>query len=72
MVIGDGVACGVWPDHRRRPSRDVPTVMTDGGSATWKPWQPDGGTGDAVDRAVLATRRAVFPLLGLDPHDPRD
>ena len=46
--------------------------MTDGGSATWKPWQPDGGTGDAVDRAVLATRRAVFPLLGLDPHDPRD
>jgi acetoin utilization protein AcuC len=58
--------------HRRRPSRDVPTVMTDGGSVAWKPWQPDGTTGDAVDRAVLATRRAVFPLLGLDPHDPRD
>jgi acetoin utilization protein AcuC len=25
-----------------------------------------------VDMAVLGTRRAVFPLHGLDPHDPRD
>jgi acetoin utilization protein AcuC len=25
-----------------------------------------------VDRAVTATRKAVFPLLGLDPYDPRD
>jgi acetoin utilization protein AcuC len=25
-----------------------------------------------VDAAVLETRRAVFPLHGLDPHDPRD
>ena len=24
------------------------------------------------DRAVLATRKAVFPLYGLDPYDPRD
>ncbi|MDR1999260.1 MAG: acetoin utilization protein AcuC [Frankiaceae bacterium] len=30
------------------------------------------GGDDPVDRAVLATRRAVFPLLGLDPDDPRD
>ena len=58
--------------HRRRPSRDVPGSPTDGGSADWRPWQPDGGTGDAVDRAILATRKAVFPLHGLDPHDPRD
>jgi acetoin utilization protein AcuC len=28
--------------------------------------------GDAVDRAILATRREVFPFFGLDPHDPRD
>ncbi|TMM36537.1 MAG: acetoin utilization protein AcuC [Actinobacteria bacterium] len=57
--------------HRRRPSRDVPAWMTDRGSATWTAWQP-GETADAVDRAILATRNAVFPLLGLDPHDPRD
>jgi len=25
-----------------------------------------------VDRAILATRKAVFPLHGLDPYDPRD
>ena len=27
---------------------------------------------DAIDRTILATRQAVFPLLGLDPADPRD
>ena len=31
----------------------------------------DGG-GDRVDATVLETRRAVFPLHGLDPDDPRD
>jgi acetoin utilization protein AcuC len=48
----------------------VPTRMTDGGSPQYRPWTP--GDGDAVDRAIAATRTAVFPLLGLDPHDPRD
>jgi acetoin utilization protein AcuC len=48
----------------------VPTRMTDGGSAQYRPWAP--GDGDAVDRAIAATRNEVFPLLGLDPHDPRD
>jgi acetoin utilization protein AcuC len=45
--------------------------MTDEASTQYSPWTP-GDHGDAVDRAVLATRLAVFPLLGLDPHDPRD
>jgi acetoin utilization protein AcuC len=49
---------------------DVPTRMTDDGSTEHRQWQP--GDGDAVDRAVTATRNAVFPLLGLDPLDPRD
>jgi acetoin utilization protein AcuC len=57
--------------HRRRPSRDVPTRMTDGAVPRWEPWEPSGAP-DAVDRAILATRRAVFPLHGLDPFDPRD
>jgi acetoin utilization protein AcuC len=46
--------------------------MTDDAPVVFEPWQPDGGAQDAVDRAVLATRKAVFPLHGLDPHDPRD
>ena len=30
------------------------------------------GRGRAAGRAITATRRAVFPLHGLDPDDPRD
>jgi acetoin utilization protein AcuC len=45
--------------------------MTDGGSTGYTPWAP-GKDGDALDRAIMDTRREVFPLLGLDPHDPRD
>lgn len=31
-------------------------------------WSSGYDPDDDVDRAVAATRRAVFPLLGLDPH----
>jgi acetoin utilization protein AcuC len=34
------------------------------------PWAPGGDSW--LDRSIGATRRAVFPLLGLDPDDPRD
>ena len=43
--------------------------MTDGASTAHEPWTEGG---DRVDIAVLDTRRAVFPLHGLDPDDPRD
>lgn len=56
---------------RRRPGREVPLRMTDGVSVTFQPWEP-AAAADAVDRAIAATRREVFPLYGLDPHDPRD
>jgi acetoin utilization protein AcuC len=49
----------------------IPTRMTDNAAATYSPWQP-GEDGDAVDRAIAATRGEVFPLIGLDPDDPRD
>ncbi len=61
------------PYGRLRLLRDgpgVPTRMTDGGSVDYRQWQP--GSGDAVDQAIAATRNQVFPLLGLDPFDPRD
>ncbi|HEU4423481.1 MAG TPA: acetoin utilization protein AcuC, partial [Pilimelia sp.] len=57
--------------QRRRPARQVPLRMTDDADVTYQAWQPTDEP-DAVDRAIAATRRAVFPLLGLDPHDPRD
>jgi len=34
------------------------------------PWAPGGESW--LDAAIGATRRAAFPLLGLDPDDPRD
>ena len=45
---------GPAPDYGRAPAQYAPVV------AGARP-------GDAVDRAVMATRRAVFPLHGLDP-----
>ena len=51
----------------RRPRSVPPTSMTDGASASWTPWTP-GEAADPVDQAILATRQAVFPLLGLDPE----
>ncbi|GAA1810441.1 acetoin utilization protein AcuC [Luedemannella flava] len=54
----------------RRVAGDVPPSMTDFGDTTVTAWDPDSD--HPVDRAVRATRRAVFPLHGLDPYDPRD
>jgi len=44
--------------------------MTDGGDTAFTPWDGHGDT--PVDRAILATRTAIYPAHGLDPHDPRD
>lgn len=57
--------------QRRCPGREVPLRLTDDAEVVYDAWQPSGQP-DPVDRAVLATRRAVFPLHGLDPDDPRD
>lgn len=55
----------------RQPAREVPLRMTDGVDPSWQPWQSDGEE-SPLDRAIMAVRKAVFPLHGLDPHDPRD
>ncbi|MDP9418240.1 MAG: acetoin utilization protein AcuC [Actinomycetota bacterium] len=57
-----------WADHvAQRLRRAAPARMTDGSDASFRPWSSGFDPGDAVDRAVLATRKAIFPLLGLDP-----
>ena len=43
----------------------APARMTDGGTTTWRDWSEGYDPADAVDRAVLATQRAVFPANGL-------
>ena len=58
-----------WRDHVRRGfGVQAPRTMGDGGRSTWVSWDTGYDPGDDVDRAVLATRAAVFPLHGLDPH----
>jgi acetoin utilization protein AcuC len=51
-----------------RLGRAVPFRMTDGVTPTFPPWENGYDPGDWLDRAVLATRKAIFPLYGLDPH----
>jgi acetoin utilization protein AcuC len=55
----------------RRPGSCPPSSMTDDGVTEFRPWQP-GSEPTPLDRAVEAARRAVYPLHGLDPDDPRD
>ncbi|GAA0800388.1 acetoin utilization protein AcuC [Spirilliplanes yamanashiensis] len=56
---------------RRRPGADIPLRMTDDVRLSGERWKP-GTEPDAVDKTIMATRRAVFPLHGLDPQDARD
>jgi len=57
-----------WRDYVvERLGRPGPARFTDGRAAEHVPWARGHDPGDAVDRAVMATRRAVFPLHGLDP-----
>ena len=43
----------------------TPARMTDGAHPAWADWADGYDPADAVDRAVLATQRAVFPANGL-------
>lgn len=74
-----------WVERARAvvPGTEMPDTMSDGGDVDYAHWDGPGGapeTGVAardraitrVDSAIMASRRACFPLLGLDPEDPRD
>jgi acetoin utilization protein AcuC len=52
---------------QERVGRPGPARFTDGRDASFVPWSRGHDPADPVDRAVMATRRAVFPLHGLDP-----
>jgi acetoin utilization protein AcuC len=57
-----------WQDVVRRiAGRPGPERMTDDQSPTYVDFMTGYDPGDEVDRAILATRRAVFPLHGLSP-----
>ncbi len=48
--------------------RPAPLRMTDGGDTDFDDWANGYDPADWLDRAVTATRKAVFPLHGLDPN----
>ncbi len=57
-----------WLDHvARQCARAGPALMGDGTDPQWRSWEVGHDPQDAGDRAIMATRRAVFPLHGLDP-----
>jgi acetoin utilization protein AcuC len=46
---------------------EPPEVMGDDVDLWWRSWEVGFDPNDAVDRTVMATRKEVFPLHGLDP-----
>jgi acetoin utilization protein AcuC len=47
--------------------RTAPSRMTDGRDAAYTDWAGGYNPDSWLDRSILATREACFPLLGLDP-----
>jgi acetoin utilization protein AcuC len=57
-----------WREYvMERLGRQAPLRMTDGRDPQYRSWAAGHDPEDAVDRAVMATRKATFPLHGLDP-----
>ena len=52
----------------QRLGRHAKAAMGDAADVWWKSWEVGYDPADEVDRAVMATRKAVFPLHGLDPY----
>ena len=58
-----------WREYvAARFGRRGPARMTDGQEAVFEDWSVGFDPGDGVDRAIMATRKAVFPLHGLNPE----
>jgi acetoin utilization protein AcuC len=58
-----------WRDYARsRTGEHAPEWMTDWEPATYTPFGHGYDPADPVDRSIMATRVAVFPVHGLDPQ----
>jgi len=58
-----------WRDYvRQRTGQHAPTAMTEGAEPAYAAYESGYDPADPVDRAIAATRVAVFPEHGLDPH----
>jgi acetoin utilization protein AcuC len=67
-VSPDAEVPQAWREHVvRLLGRPGPAHMGDGRDASFRSWELGYDPEDPVDRAVMRTRTAVFPLHGLDP-----
>jgi acetoin utilization protein AcuC len=71
-IAPDTAVPTAWTDQLRARgfTGALPQTMGEGRDPHADPWIPGGDSW--LDRAIGATRHACFPLLGLDPDDPRD
>jgi acetoin utilization protein AcuC len=46
---------------------DSPLLMGDDADIWWRSWEVGYDPSDPVDRTIMATRKEIFPLYGLDP-----
>ncbi len=59
---------GRWRDYvLERHGQVAPLLMGEDADTWWRSWEVGYNPSDALDRTVMATRKAVFPLYGLDP-----
>jgi acetoin utilization protein AcuC len=57
-----------WRDYvLERHGVEAPSLMGDGADTWWRSWEVGYDPDDDLDRTVMATRKALFPLHGLDP-----
>lgn len=58
----------IWRDHvLDQYGCAAPELMGDDVDLWWRSWEVGYNPNDAVDRTVMATRKEIFPLYGLDP-----
>lgn len=57
-----------WREAARALTGLEPTATLGTAEPSWRPWRDGFDPADPVDRAIAATRKAVFPVLGLDVH----
>jgi acetoin utilization protein AcuC len=72
IVSGEPVPAGTvipqaWRDE---VGEYAPLTMTDGADVSFVPFANGSTPQSRLDQAILATRRAVFPELGIDPDSP--
>ncbi|MBW4095462.1 MAG: acetoin utilization protein AcuC [Acidobacteria bacterium] len=59
----------LWRDYVAERYQEVaPEYMGEDVDTWWRSWEVGYNPADAVDRAIMATRKELFPLYGLDPY----